>query len=161
MQELPRALFDVYALALPHGHGFGRRPPISAWQSEDGFAFGVVTRHVDLCDFGILAMRRRVDHVWAVTAEEVGFPSQTEARAKLVPLLKGGAPLEQMPPNTAPRPPLHDVGMRDPSEIFRILTTPSHHIAAWLLNQLYLSLPNPDKNWAGDCQTSNTNGPSR
>ncbi len=45
MQELPRALFDVYALALPHGHGFGRRPPISAWQSEDGFAFGVVTRH--------------------------------------------------------------------------------------------------------------------
>jgi len=31
MQELPQWLFDVYALALPRGHGFGDRPPTGAW----------------------------------------------------------------------------------------------------------------------------------
>jgi hypothetical protein len=32
---------------------------------------------------------------------------------------------------------------------------PSHHLAAWMLNQLYLALPNPDKHWASECQTVN------
>jgi hypothetical protein len=44
MQELPQPLFDVYALALPRGHGFGRQPPVGAWQSDEGLACGVVTR---------------------------------------------------------------------------------------------------------------------
>jgi hypothetical protein len=60
-----------------------------------------------------------------------------------------------MPPNTAPRPALHDLKNREPSEIFGLLNRPTHHVAAWSLNQLYLSLPNPDKNWAGDFQTGN------
>ena len=28
MRELPRGVFDIYALALPRGHGFGSRPPV-------------------------------------------------------------------------------------------------------------------------------------
>jgi hypothetical protein len=28
-------------------------------------------------------------------------------------------------------------------------------MAAWTINQLYLALPNPDANWAGDFQTDN------
>lgn len=154
MRELPQTLFDVYALALPRGYGFGKRPPVSAWQSDDGLAFGVITRHVESGEFGILAMRRRMDHVWSKTAEEVSFSSKEEATTKLEPLLLSGMPMEPLLLNTA-RPALHDIGTREPSEGFRLLTTPSHQIAAWTLNQLYLSLPDPDKNWAGDCQTGN------
>ena len=36
-----------------------------------------------------------------------------------------------------------------------MLTASSHRNVAWLLNQLYLSLPKPDRNWAADCQTDN------
>jgi hypothetical protein len=39
--------------------------------------------------------------------------------------------------------------------VFKLLTQPTHHIAAWLLNQMYLALANPDRSWAGDCQTGN------
>ena len=155
MQEVPQSLFDVYALALPRGHDFGSRPPVGAWRSDDGLACGVVTRDDDDGDFGALVMRRRVDHVWTVTAQEQGLASLGDARARLEPLLKEGALPEPMPPNTAPRPALHNLEGRTPSEVFSLLRRPSHHAVAWLLNQLYLSLPNPDKNWAGDCQTGN------
>lgn len=155
MHEIPQSLFDVYALALPRGHGFGNKPPIGAWQSEDGMACGIVLRDDGDGSFGILIMRRRMDHVWIVTAQEQGLPSLEKAKAQLKPLLKEGTQLEPMPPNTAPRATLHDLNGRTPSDVFRILSQPSHHVAEWLLNQLYLSLPNPDKNWAGDCQTDN------
>lgn len=155
MKELPRSLFDIYALALPRGHGFGEQPPISAWQSEDGRAYGVVTRHINRCDFGFLSMRRRVDHVWTKTAECDGFPTENEARRQLKVWLENDVSAVPMPRNTAQRPALYDLGKRRPSDVFSLLTNRSHHIAAWLLNQLYLSLPAPDKNWAGDCQTRN------
>jgi hypothetical protein len=155
MHEIPQSLFDLYALALPRGHGFGDRPPIGAWQSDDDKACGVVTRHVDDGTFGVLVMRRRVDKVWTVTAHEQGIPTSNDAHKRMKPLLKEGAPPEPMPANTAPRPALHDLKGRTPSDIFKLLTQPSHHVAAWMLNQIYLALPNPDKNWAGDCQTGN------
>ena len=31
MRQLPHFLFDVYALSLPRGHGFGDCPPVEAW----------------------------------------------------------------------------------------------------------------------------------
>ena len=155
MQQLPQFLFDVYVLALPRGHGFGDRPPVEAWQSEDGLAFAVITRDVNDGRFGVLALRRRVDHVWAVICQDQGLADLMDARALAESLLKEGAPLEPLPPNTAPRAALHDLQSREPSDVFRLLTQPSHHVAAWLLNQLYLSLPKPDNNWAGDCQTRN------
>jgi hypothetical protein len=73
MQELPQWLFDTYALALPRGHGFGDRPPVGVWGTADGRACGTVTRDVNDGSFGILVMRRRVDHVWTVTAQCHGF----------------------------------------------------------------------------------------
>lgn len=155
MREVPQSLFDVYALALPRGHGFGCRPPIGAWQSDDGRACGVVTRDEDDGDFGAIVMRRRVDYVWTVTAQEHGFRTSSDARTRMESMLKEGAPPEPMPANTAPRPALHDLQGRTPSDTFSMLMRPSHHVAAWLLNQVYLALPNPDKNWAGDCQTGN------
>ena len=155
MQELPPCLFDIYALALPRGHGFGDRPPTGAWGTADGGACGIITCDVNDGSFGILMMRRRVDHVWAVTARDQGFVSEADALARMEPLLREGEPAEPNLRATPRRPALYDLRGRTPSDIFKMLTTPSHHPAAWVLNQLYLALPQPDRNWAGDCQTGN------
>jgi hypothetical protein len=155
MRELPQSLFDVYALALPRGHGFGKRPPIGAWRSGDDLACGVVTRGVDDGRAGALVMRRLQDHVWMVTLQQDEFPSAAEARAMMELAMKEGAPPESIPANTQRRPALYNLQGREPSAVFKLLTQPTHHIAAWLLNQVYLALPNPDRSWAGDCQTGN------
>jgi hypothetical protein len=60
---------------------------VEAWQSDGGLACGVVTHDVDDGDFGVLVMRRRVDHVWTVTAQKQGLASLGDARARLEPLL--------------------------------------------------------------------------
>ena len=59
MREVAQSLFDVYALALPRGHGFGCAPPVGAWQSDDGRSCSVVRCDEDDGNFGILVMRRR------------------------------------------------------------------------------------------------------
>ena len=64
-------MFDVYALALPRGHGFGDRLPCEAWQSDDGRACAIVTRHAEDGTLGLIVLRRRVDGVWAVTHDNV------------------------------------------------------------------------------------------
>jgi hypothetical protein len=155
MHPLPQSLFDVYAISLPRGHAFGDRPPVEAWQSEDGLACGVVTRDANDGSFGVLVMRRRQDRVWAVVLQAHGFVDLTDARAKIESSMREGAGPESLPLNTAPRPALYDLRDRKPSAIFRLLLQPSHHVAAWMLNQVYLSFPNPDQSWAGDCQTDN------
>jgi hypothetical protein len=145
MRELPRTLFDVYALALPRGHGFGNRPPIEAWRSEDDLACGVLTRDVDDGRFGVLVMRRRQDHVWIVTLQQHKLQTSAEARAMMERAMKEGAPPELIPANMQRRPALYDLQGREPSAVFKLLTQPTHHIAAWLLNQMYLALANPDR----------------
>jgi hypothetical protein len=60
-----------------------------------------------------------------------------------------------LPPGVRRRAPLWDFRNVEPSEIFKALTSPTRHVGAWMLNQLYLALPNPDQNWASDCQTGN------
>ncbi len=144
MQLIPQPVFDVFALALPRGHGFGDRPPVGAWGDDARRVCGVVTQHIDDGSLGLLAMRRRVDDVWVVIAEEFGFASLDDAKARLESLLRLGEPPEPLQPNTASRPALHDLGNRTASDIFKVLQLPSHHRAAWVLNQLYLALPNPD-----------------
>ena len=155
MKELPRSLFDVYALSLPRGLGFGNTPTIAAWQSDDSLACGVITYDDKKAIFGILVLRRRVDSVWVVTSQCDNLQSFDNALMQLQPLLKEGMPPEPMPPNAAPRPALHDIKERTASDIFQRLASPTDHIAAWMLNQLYLSLPTPDANWVSDCQTEN------
>jgi hypothetical protein len=153
MELIPQSMFDIFALSLPRGHAFGHRPPIGAW--GDGLTCGVITRDVRDASLGLLAMRRRVDQVWVVIAEEHGVASGGAAMARLEQLLRIGEPPEALPPTTAPRPALYDLQGRTPSDVFNVLTLPSHHRAAWALNQLYLALPKPDKHWAADCQTKN------
>jgi len=155
MKELPQSLFDIYALALPRGLGFGDSPPIGGWQSNDKLTCGVITKSDTDSTFGLLVMRRQVDHVWKVILEKNGITSQDEALKILKALINDGSPAEPLPCNKAPRPALYDLGNRTPSDLFQYLKRPTHHCAAWLLNQLYLCLPNPDPNWASDCQTQN------
>jgi hypothetical protein len=155
MLAVPRGLFDVYALALPRGHGFGDHPPFEAWQSPDTNSCAILTRHVESGDIGLIVMRRREDMVWTITVEDQAQPSVEAARQHAQAALKNGAPLEPVPSGIQRRTSLHDFEGREPSKIFSMLFQPSHQNVAWLLNQLYLSLPRPDRNWAADCQTEN------
>ncbi|CAN7805737.1 hypothetical protein LJR267_010648 [Paraburkholderia hospita] len=100
-------------------------------------------------------MRRRVDDVWAVVHQEHGFAGTDEAMLALEPLMREDFPPLPVPAGTAMRPALHNVKGRDTSDLFKLLASPSHHLAAWLLNQVYLALPTPDANWARDFQTVN------
>lgn len=154
MRELPELLFAIYALALPRGHGFGNKPPIEFWTSEKERAVGVVRKDVGDGDISVLAMRRRTDSVWTVVADGGGLGSHEAARARLTELLVDEPP-EPLPPGVIARPALHDLQGRTPSDVFKVLAQPTHTVAAWLLNQIYLALPNPDRNWAADCQTGN------
>lgn len=155
MQVLPESLFRIYALGLLRGHAFGSRPPVGAWTTANGRACAALARDDGDGSFGVRVMRRRVDHVWTVVAEQHGFPDQDEAMSRIRSLLREDADPEPLPVGVARRPALHDLGQRTASDVFSLLTLPSHHPAAWMLNLLYLALPNPDRNWASDCQTSN------
>jgi hypothetical protein len=111
---------------------------------------GAVTRDANDGSFGVLVLRRREDHVWAVVRQEHGFADSTGARTTIESSMREGGRPEPVPPNTTPRPALYDVQDRKPSAIFMLLLQPTHHVAAWLLNQVYLAFPNPDESWAGD-----------
>ena len=60
-----------------------------------------------------------------------------------------------VPPGARKRVPLWDIAGSKPSGIFKLLAEPCRERGAWMLNQLYLAMPNPDLNWAKDCQTDN------
>lgn len=155
MRKIPQWEFDFYALSLPRGHGFGDEPPVAAWSSDDGNGCGIVTENSNYNSFGLILMRRRVDSVWTVTKRAGGLVTIEAARMALEPDLVAGVALEPLPPGIVMRAPLHDLTGREPSDVFRMLLNATHHPAAWALNQLYLALPRPDRNWVSDCQTTN------
>lgn len=154
MRQLNPAIYEIYALSLPRGLGFGNRRPVTFWLSDDGLGSGVIRRDENDGTFGILAMRRRVDNVWSVIADKHDFTTAEEALTDLQHFLCDGG-REPIPPGVRPHLPLHDVAARKPSGLFKILSQRSHWAAAWILNQTYLALPRPDPNWVSDCQTSN------
>lgn len=155
MRKIPQWEFDFYALSLPRGHDFGEQPPVAAWAGSDNQGCGIVT-HSSLDEtFGVIVMRRRLDSVWAMTRQEWGFPSIEAAAEALKPYLADGLPPEPLPSGIVMRPALFDLGSREPSDVFRMLATPARRPAAWALNQLYLAMPRPDRNWVSDCQTTN------
>lgn len=155
MREIPQWEFDFYALSLPRGHGFGDEPPVAAWSAGDGNGCGIVTENSKDDSFGLTLMRRRVDSVWTVTKRAGGFATIEAARKALEPDLAVGLALEPLPPGAVMRASLSDLAGREPSDVFKILRNKTHHPAAWALNQLYLALPKPDRNWVSDCQTTN------
>ena len=155
MHHPPQSLFDIYILSLPRGHGFGNSPPYEAWESEDRNACGIVTRNSDNGTFGVIVMRRRIDGVWTVISEQTGLESLVAGRDIAHRLMKEGEPQEPLPPRTKARAALHDLQGHQPTSIHKLLASPTHHRGVWLMNQLYLALPNPDPNWATDFHTGN------
>lgn len=154
MIDLPEPIFDLYALALPRGHDFGEDRPVEAFLTEDGRAFGIVLEHTDGA-FGAIVMRRREDDVLMVTANLPRQGDQKLARAAAQRAMRDGEPPEPLPAGVKRRAKLSDLQGREPGDAFKVLCNTSHRVAAWVLNQLYLALPDPDRNWAGDCQTQN------
>jgi hypothetical protein len=155
MREISPSLFDLYALALPSGLAFADNLPVGAWSSEDGTTIAALTQNDQTDIFGCLVMRRRVDGVWSVLLRETCHSSREEVLSLIRRYLAGNPPKEPIPPGTSRRPSLGDVEGVETSKIFQALAQPTRHVAAWVLNQLYLALPAPDKNWARDCQTEN------
>lgn len=155
MKEIAAHMFDAFALSLPQGLAFGNTPPVGAWISEDRISCGVLTRSVLNGSYGVIVMRRRVDDVWCVLSREDSFTRQPQAMAVISGHLEGQSSRVPLPAGARRRPPLSDITNVIPSEIFKSLLSPSRRIGCWMLNQLYLALPNPDPNWASDCQTGN------
>jgi hypothetical protein len=155
MERLAQCLFDVFALSLPRGLGFGENPPVRSWRSEDWITVGALTRNATSGRHGVLVMRRREDDVWAVLRWENDAYSEADAMAILEQACKENAVRVQVPPGTKRRPSLPDARGKEPSGIFKLLAHPARERGAWMLNQLYLSMPNPDDNWASDCRTEN------
>ena len=116
---------------------------------------GIVTHNSVNEKFGIIVMRRSLDSVWNVMRQESGFASIDAAVKAIKPHLAGDLPPELRRPGIVMRPPLFDFGRREPSDVFRLLATPARRPAAWALNQPYLAMPRPDRNWVSDCQTTN------
>jgi hypothetical protein len=155
MQPLHQRMFDIHALARSRGHAFGSNPPIAGFRSEDHKSFGAVLRDDADGRFGFMCMRRRVDGVWTQIEEDGGLREQVSATAALGRAMRDGAPLERLPSGVRARPPLHQLGPRGSSAVFDLLRHRDRGAAAWTLNQAYLAMPDPDPNWATDCQTSN------
>lgn len=155
MEQLPQCIFDVLALSLPRGLGFGENPPVSSWRSGDWITVGALTRNDTSNRHGVLVMRRREDEVWAVLRWDNDAFTEEEAMAILRQSCDEKACRVPVPPGTKRRPSLADVSGKEPSGIFKLLAQPCRHRGAWILNQLYLAMPNPDDNWASDCRTDN------
>lgn len=155
MQELNPSIFEIYALSLPRGLGFGRRPPISFWSSSDQSACGVLRRDEDDGSFGVLMMRRRVDHVWSITADNHGFANADQALLVLQRGLCDAIPRLPIPVGIRAHHLLYDLAKREAGSLFKLLAAKTHWPAAWTLHQAYLALPRPDQNWVGDFQTKN------
>ena len=103
MRELSQWEFDIYALSLPRGHGFGDKRPAAAWLTDDGRTCGIATTFGETGPFGYLVMRRRVDFGLIVTAEATDFGTVQEARLAIEPLMVEGAVPEPMKPGIAAR----------------------------------------------------------
>lgn len=83
---------DIYALALRRGHGFGRRPPVEAWQSDDALSSGDVRKDIYTDEVSIMVVRRRVDYIWCPVVQVQSASTIDEARLSLSRLLSDRSP---------------------------------------------------------------------
>lgn len=155
MDPLHPYMFDVFALSLPKGLGFGDEPPVNAWVGSGWLTVGALTQNRHTKKHGVLIMRRREDDVWTVLRRDAGAFSEEDAMAIIRQACDEPASRVPVPSGVRRRAPLWDTKGNEPSGIFKLLGQPYRERGAWMLNQLYLAMPNPDPNWASDCQTDN------
>jgi len=155
MDLLHPYMFDVFALSLPKGLSFGEDPPVNAWVGSGWLTVGALTRNCHSGKHGVLIMRRREDDVWAVLRRDEDAFSEDDAMEIIREACDEPARRVHVPFGVRKRLPLWDTKGNEPSGIFKLLGQPYRERGAWMLNQLYLAMPNPDRNWASDCQTGN------
>lgn len=151
---VPKAAFDAYALALPYGLDYGDGAPIAAYENSERTAWAAITHCEEDGTFGVVSMRQRIDRAWKLTLDRPRGFTLGEAEAEAAAVIEDVSRLP-LQPGEARRHLLVDVEGRQCSQVFASLAQQSHHGALWMLNQLYTSMPNPDKNWATGCQTQN------
>lgn len=106
--------------------------------------------------FGALVVRRRVDLVWMITFQHMGYPSHTDAKTQVQARLVEGHRLEPVPAGEPRRANLAKGAGEKSSELFKLLTTtPSRRSASWVLAHLYLCLPKPDAHFTQQLQGEN------
>jgi len=155
VKEISPRLFKIFALSLPKGLDFGSLVPVSSWLSDDKIGCGLILYVETHAFYAFFAMRRREDNVWVVVDEVSNIKTHDDAKTLLERAMASGAPKEPIPEQQRRFKDLTDFEKRNPSDIFLLLARPDHLSAAWVINQLYLSMPNPDKNFVSDFQTDN------
>lgn len=148
--------FNLYALALPHGPNFDPFVFRSGWKSEGCRSVGAVLVDPDTEEFGILVLRRRVDHCFVVTRGKMGFRTEEAALVELSAAMRPGEKAEPVPPGAKMRPRLLQTKRKGHGKHFKLLTgTPTHVPALMAVGETYLAMPNPDDNFVSDFQTTN------
>ena len=148
--------FGLYGLSLPQGPNFGDGcDVVSALKTPRGDAFGAVL-HSSSRGYQFFVMRRRVDFRFVETGSKAGLLTVGDAFDKMVKAFKVDTPLEPLRPGDRRRPRLLEFDDRTPSDIFRLLVCKGSHYAAMrVVGETYLAMPNPDRNFVSDMQTSN------
>ena len=72
--------FDLYALSLPRGPNFDPLVLHSAWKSRDRRSVGAVLFDPQKQDFGIVTLRRQIDHRFVVTHQHQGLRTPYDAK---------------------------------------------------------------------------------
>ena len=148
--------FGLYGLSLPQGPNFEDGcDVVSALKTPRGDAFGAVL-HSSSRGYQFFVMRRRVDFRFVETGSKAGLLTVEDAFDKMVRAFKVDTPLEPLRPGDRRRPRLLEFDDRTPSDIFRLLVCKGSHYAAMrVVGETYLAMPNPDRNFVSDMQTSN------
>lgn len=106
MKEIAAPMFDLIALSLPRGLGFGDNPPVGAWLSEDGLSCAALTRNIQSGGFGVVTLRRRVDSVWVLLSHGECTARESEARTSISHFLNTQAHPLPLPSGERRRAPL-------------------------------------------------------
>lgn len=148
---IPARAFQLFALSLDAGPNFDIDETIQTWMSEDRTAIGMTFRRDNT--FGHLVMRRREDRRWVLKVEAQGFASPEIATDQMVEAMRIGEPPDPVPSGSRRRPPLYE---GTGAGTYAVLTDGmAHYPAMFVMGEIYLALPNPDRNFATDMRTAN------
>ena len=155
MKEISPRVFKLYALSLPKGLDFGPELPVSSWLSDNGVACGLVQFDEQSVKYSFFVMRRRQDDKWQLVEKQDGIESHSAAVSLLETAMRVEEPKESIPSGVRKHKTFYDLEDREPCDLYKMLYLPTHEAAGWALHQIYLALPNPDKNFVSDFQTKN------
>lgn len=148
--------FELYGLALEHGPNFEPYILCSPWMSEDQVSVGALLVRPDTNDYGVVVLRRQIDHRFVVTHQERSLKSEMEALSRLTDAMRVGEAPESLLPGSKKRQLLLAPGKKKTSNYFKLLTSTIEHWPALLaVGEIYLAMPNPDHNFVPDFQTGN------